>query len=235
MNSLVEKIIESESVGEKELWATPCRSYTFLNPVSYLSARENPLCFLQMDGIFADGSLLAKAVGLRYGKRIRRRSFDMTSLAGRLFHHAEKHGKSVYLVGGTRQDIAGAAGVIQSSYPALRIAGSHHGYLWGDEVGLEEVMREIVSESPSYVIAGMGVGRQEEFLVMLRQRGYRGVCFTCGGFFSQLAGGGINYYPRWVDKANLRFAYRFLKERHTRRRYVDALFKFPLTFIRDAY
>ena len=82
MNSLlVTYILQTEKWTFPELFETKNRIYTFLNPVSYLIALENKSLFEQFDGIFADGSLLVSAIRLVYGKRVTRRSFDMTSLA----------------------------------------------------------------------------------------------------------------------------------------------------------
>lgn len=44
-----------------------------------------------MDGIFADGGLLVKAIKLVYGKLVTRRSFDMTSMAPELFSLSQLH------------------------------------------------------------------------------------------------------------------------------------------------
>ena len=41
----------------------------------------------------------------------------------------------------------------------------------------------------------------------------------------------INYYPKWIDKYNLRFLYRMYKEPHTRMRYLKAGIIFPLRFV----
>lgn len=41
----------------------------------------------------------------------------------------------------------------------------------------------------------------------------------------------MHYYPNWVDKMNLRFVYRMYKEKHTRTRYLQAAFLFPVRFI----
>jgi N-acetylglucosaminyldiphosphoundecaprenol N-acetyl-beta-D-mannosaminyltransferase len=65
----------------------------------------------------------------------------------------------------------------------------------------------------------MGIGRQEQFLLHAASSGWTGWGFTCGGYLDQLAGG-IDYYPRWVDQANLRFLYRLYREpRRLWRRY----------------
>ncbi len=69
--------------------------YTYLNPVSYLTALKEKALFGMMDGIFADGGLLVKAIRLVYGVKVTRRSFDMTSMAPEVLAYANEHGMSV--------------------------------------------------------------------------------------------------------------------------------------------
>ena len=74
---------------------------------------------------------------------------------------------------------------------------------------------------------------QEKFLLKVKNAGYPGVGFTCGGFIHQTSKNEIDYYPAWVDKTNLRFVYRMWKEPHTRKRYVMAGLLFPARFIAE--
>ena len=95
---LVSKIISTESFSVNQIFENKGKAYTYLNPVSYLTALDNKELFGKMDGIFADGGLLVKAIKLVYGKQVTRRSFDMTSMAPELFDYVAKHGKTIYVV-----------------------------------------------------------------------------------------------------------------------------------------
>jgi len=200
--------------------------------VSYLIATRNEKLFSRFDGILVDGFILVAAIRLFYGKRIQRRSFDMTSVAASLFRRAQSECKSVYLIGAKPEQIERSIGILRKQYPEICIAGYRHGYFSSmDE--LTGVCDEIVRLNPDYVIAGMGAPLQEIFLLQLKECGYKGTGFTCGGFISQLSMKGMTYYPRWTDKYNMRFLYRFCKERHTRKRYMKALILFPAYFLWD--
>lgn len=59
---LVQKILSTEALSIDEVFTKKGRIYTFLNPVSYLSALDNKAMFTRFDGIFADGSILAAAI-----------------------------------------------------------------------------------------------------------------------------------------------------------------------------
>jgi len=214
----------------EELCIRGNKIYTFLNPVSYLDAIKNEKLFERFDGILVDGSILTVAIRLLYGKRIKRCSFDMTSVASSLFHHAQTEYKSIYLIGARQEQIERSVRILQKKYPEIRITGYRNGYLTSmDEI--KKTCKEIIRLKPDYVIAGMGTPLQEMFLLQLKDCGYKGIGFTCGGFISQLSMKGVAYYPKWTNKYNLRFLYRFYKEKHTRKRYLKTAFLFPLYFI----
>lgn len=61
LSPIVNKIIRSEKLLVREIFAEKRKVYTFLNPVSYLSALDNKDLFERIDGIFADGSILVAA------------------------------------------------------------------------------------------------------------------------------------------------------------------------------
>lgn len=189
--------------------------YTFLNPVSYLDAIKHKELFTQYDGIFADGGLLVKAVKFFYGKTIQRRSFDMTSLAPVLFDYAQDNGKSIAIVASKQESIEQAVKILIAKYPKLSILYFRNGYFNTNEEKMATV-HKIVLLKPDFLIVGMGIVKQEDFLLKVKDAGYLGVGFTCGGFIHQIAKDKAEYYPEWIDKHGLRFIYRMYKEPHTR-------------------
>ena len=227
---LISKIVRTNREELYDVFSKKNRIYTFLNPVSYLIALENKSLFEQFDGIFADGSLLVSAIRLVYGKRVTRRSFDMTSLAPELLNYLMENRKTLYIVASGQEQVECAVRIFQEQYPKLRIAGLRNGYFSSDaEMDMEA--SHIVELNPDFLIVGMGALMQEKFLLKVKKMGYQGVGFTCGGFIHQTAMNRMRYYPDWVDKMNLRFVYRMYKEKHTRTRYLQAAFLFPARFI----
>lgn len=154
----------------------------------------------------------------------------MTSLAPKLLAYAETNGKSVYIVASRQEQVEKAVGIFTERYPKLNIVGYRNGY-FASEKEQDEEARHIVGVNPDFLIVGMGVLMQERFLLKVKDSGYKGIGFTCGGFIHQTAKDEIDYYPAWADKLNLRFVYRMLKEKHTRKRYMQAAFSFPVRFI----
>ena len=227
---LVQKILATETLSLDEVFTKRGRVYTFLNPVSYLSALDEKAMFAHFDGIFADGSILVAAIKTVYGRSVTRRSFDMTSLAPELLSYAETHNKSIYIVASRQEQVEKAVGIFNGRYPKLMVAGYRNGY-FASEKEQDEEAQHIVGVNPDFLIVGMGALMQERFLLKVKDSGYRGIGFTCGGFIHQTAKDEIDYYPAWADKLNLRFVYRMYKEKHTRKRYLQAAFLFPARFI----
>ena len=234
LSPIVKKILSTEELTLREVLIENRKVYTFLNPVSYLSALDNKELFAHFDGIFADGSILVAAIKLVYGKTVTRRSFDMTSLAPELLSYAETHNKSVYIVASRQEQVEKAVGIFNERYPKLMVAGYRNGY-FASEKEQDEEAQHIVGVNPDFLIVGMGALMQERFLLKVKDFGYRGIGFTCGGFIHQTAKDEIDYYPAWVDRMNLRFLYRMYKEKHTRKRYLQAALLFPARFIAERF
>lgn len=229
---LVNKILSTEKYSVNQIFESKGKVYTFLNPVSYLTALDNKELFGQMDGIFADGGLLVKAIKMLYAKVVTRRSFDMTSMAPELFAYVAKHGKAIYIVASKREQVEKAVEIFHERYPKVKFAGYRNGY-FANEDEMEQEAKHITELNPDFLIVGMGALMQEKFLLKVKNAGYQGVGFTCGGFIHQTSKNEIDYYPAWVDKTNLRFVYRMWKEPHTRKRYVMAGLLFPARFIAE--
>ena len=229
---LVNKILSTEKYSVNQIFETKGKVYTYLNPVSYLTALDNKKLFGQMDGIFADGGLLVKAIKLLYGKQVTRRSFDMTSMAPELFAYAEEHGKTINIVASKQEQVEKAVAIFRERYPKAKFAGYRNGYFSSEE-DMDKEARHICEVNPDFLIVGMGALMQEKFLLKVKNAGFLGIGFTCGGFIHQTSKNEIDYYPAWVDKTNLRFVYRMWKEPHTRKRYLMAGLLFPARFIAE--
>lgn len=228
-STLVKNIISTEQQTINQFLSKQGKIYTFLNPVSYLTALDNKKLFEQFDGIFADGSILVAAIKVLYGKSITRRSFDMTSLAPQLLSYAEQNKKTIYIVASKQEQVEKAVNIFKERYPNLQITGYRNGYFTSDSE-MDKEAKFITETNPDFLIVGMGALMQEQFLLKVKLAGFKGIGFTCGGFIHQTSKNEIEYYPVWANKLNLRFVYRMYKEKHTRKRYIQAAFLFPIRF-----
>lgn len=227
---LIKKIIETDPCNP-EIFEKKGKIYTFLNPVSYLDAINNLSLYDKFDGIFADGYFLTLAIQLRFHKKIKRCSFDMTSLAAKLFSYSQAQNKTLYIIGSKQNEINQFKKIIRIDYPNLNIVGCRNGY-FNSEEELDKEVKNIIEKKPNFVLCGMGSIFQEKFLVKLKNSGFTGIAFTCGGFITQTSKSKIMYYPKFFDKLNIRFIYRMIHEKHTRKRYLKAFFCFPMHFFK---
>ena len=155
-----------------------------------------------MDGLYVDGMLMCKMINLMWGKKIRRLSFDMSGMAVDLFERLNKNTESIYFLGSKQEELEATVRQIISGYPNMKITGYRNGYFSSREQRAQAIS-DIVELNPDFTIVGMGSPLQEQFCIDLKEAGYKGIAFTCGGFLHQTSNR-LNYYPDWVNKYNLR-------------------------------
>lgn len=190
---------------------------TYLNPYSYLLIRQSDVDLSKFTRIYIDGGLLARALRILIRRKLQRVSFDMTSAAPVLFARWSKEGRGIYFIGAKEEEITRFMAVIVTAFPGLHVTGYRNGYFSSDEER-KSVIREICDASPDILIAGMGTPLQERFLIDAREAGWQGAGYTCGGFLHQ-TGSKLSYYPNWINKMGLRWAYRIYDEPGLARRY----------------
>ncbi len=182
---------------------------SFINPGAWaLSARRPEYLGLlnEMTMVLADGEGVARAARWLAGEDCQRLSFDMSSLAGPFFEAVQKAKATIMFIGGKPGVDEEFISKLHGNMPELKIIGSQHGF--GE---IPDKVVAVMKKNPDVVIVGMGSPRQEAFLVTLRDAGYEGVAMTCGGFLDQYLLSDP-YYPKWIDKYNLRWLYRLYME-----------------------
>lgn len=152
------------------------------------------------------------------GINANRVSFDMTSIAPVVFEYCQKNNLSVYILGGEEGIAQSAVDVFKKNYPSLNVIGCHSGFFESKQYR-SSTIHNIANMSPNVVIAGMGAPYQEQFLLDLKNAGWKGEGYTCGGFLHQTASQGIEYYPNWINRLNLRWLYRMYDEPKLVKRY----------------
>lgn len=201
---------------------------TFLNPYYIELLRNNPNLYQKFDYICSDGMIPIILNRIWKHPKSFRISFDMTSLAKKLFERIEQTKESVYFIGSKQTDIDMFVQNIQKQYSQINIIGYNHGYIKNK---IEKTADKIISSNPDIIIIGMGAPMQDEFAILLHNRGFKGTIYTCGGFFHQTTKK-INYYPTWINKLNLRTPYRLVKEPYVLKRviryYPPFLFRYSL-------
>lgn len=123
----------------------------------------------------------------------------------------------VYFLGATSEVCARAQREALKLFPALQVAGSHHGFF--DAEGEQEIVRNIRASGAKLLFVAMSSPKKETFIE--RWKGQLGVDFVMGvgGSFDVLAGL-VRRAPEWMQRNGLEWLYRVLQEpRRMWRRY----------------
>jgi len=227
---LFQKISKIQFEGDKDELIQGI--YTFINPYSYFVARRNPKIFDDFDKVFVDGSLFVSFFNFFFPKqRVNRVSFDMTSIGKEVFISSSANNKRIFFIGAKKSEIKATINILKTEYKGLNICGYRDGY-FDSENEKKKVLKYLLEINPDVVIVGMGTPLQEEFLSDLKGLGWKGTGFTCGGFLHQTANK-LYYYPKYVNKLNLRWLYRLIREPHSRKRFLKTYPIFPFIFLYD--
>jgi N-acetylglucosaminyldiphosphoundecaprenol N-acetyl-beta-D-mannosaminyltransferase len=158
------------------------------------------------DLVLPDGIGVAIASRWINGIHVERQSFDETSLFNPICNLLNKLGKSLCIVGAEPGVAKRALEKMRNTYPNIKYLGAIDGYQ-----PFDEAIDWVKAQSPDVVIVGMGAPLQESFLLRLRQDGFGGVGISCGGFLDQYIQD-RQYYPDWIDRLELRWLYRLVRE-----------------------
>lgn len=183
----------------------------YVYPYQYLQIRKNKEFYSRADYILLDGMMLTRLFNLFKVSSNRRMSIDFSGIADDLLTHIANNNRTLYIIGAKQEELDQFLVNIKGKYPKLNIIGSHHGYVKNNRNLYDQAIQDIVNNNPEFVLCGMGSPLQEEFLFDLKDKGWNGTGYTCGGFIFQTSLSLI-YYPEWVNTFKLRWLYRGISE-----------------------
>ncbi|RMF56772.1 MAG: glycosyltransferase [Bacteroidetes bacterium] len=127
-----------------------------------------------------------------------------------LMSAAREHRWRVYYLGGKPGVAERAAHVLRNEFPGLEIK-THHGYfdMEGDEN--EAVLDDIQAYQPHVLMVGMGMPRQEHWVVQNLERIKAHAILTSGACFDYVAGA-VPTPPRWMGYVGLEWLFRLMSE-----------------------
>jgi N-acetylglucosaminyldiphosphoundecaprenol N-acetyl-beta-D-mannosaminyltransferase len=204
-NFMIEAVFPRRRVG-RPLYLTSANGEVLARcSVEQITAR----LFRTADLINADGQPLVTISRLKSKTPLPER-VATTDLFHVVARKAQAAGLSFYMYGADNRENAAAIANVRKMYPDLKIAGRCHGYLRGEELWAK--VCEINRLAPDYLWLGLGVPREqafvEEFTSLLTNVG---VIKTSGGLFNYLSGSRPRA-PRWIQQANLEWAWRIWLE-----------------------
>lgn len=182
--------------------------------------------FSLADYSFIDGMLvvlLGQLAGLPLKREQRARYLDFVYP---LFAEAAKRRWRIYFLGSEPGVGEKAADELQRLYPGLQILTRHGHFNASSSSGENRaVLREIDVYSPHLLLVGMGMPRQEVWILENRNRITANVIAPCGAIMDYIAGV-KRTPPRWLGPLYLEWTYRLLTEpaRLSRRYLVEPWF-----------
>lgn len=123
----------------------------------------------------------------------------------------DRAGLTLFLLGGSRTEVAGARRAIEGRLPQLRIVGAHPGHfvLRGPEN--DEVISQVSDVAPDVLLVGMGFPRQEIWIAENLDRLNVRVAVAEGGSFTFIAGA-VSRAPGWMRRAGLEWLFRLARQ-----------------------
>ncbi|WP_321947270.1 WecB/TagA/CpsF family glycosyltransferase [Paraburkholderia sp. J10-1] len=135
----------------------------------------------------------------------------------------------VFFLGGTEEVVARVCAKLKAQFPALKVAGYHHGYFWDDEQKMVESIRE---SGARLLFVAISSPKKETFIERWKEQ--LGVDFVMGvgGTFDVIAGK-VRRAPKWMQMAGMEWLFRVIQEpRRMWRRYLITNSKFVLMLIK---
>ncbi len=193
---------------------------TFLNPYyarrtaadADLAAAINDFDIVQPDGwgvVYG-----ARLAGIDVPERV-----AIEDVERPLFDAMARDHSTVHLFGSAPGVADRAAANLTDWFPGLRIAGVHHGWLdveaghpgHFDEADARRVAGDIAASGADLVLVGLPTPLQQEFVQKWSPVLGDRVVMTVGAYLDKLAED-LDWYPRWMERARLGWAYRVVRE-----------------------
>ncbi|MFC1701444.1 WecB/TagA/CpsF family glycosyltransferase [Pseudomonadota bacterium] len=194
---------------------------SYLNPYAYSVAKSNldyASNLNRFDLVVCDGIGIQTAVKAVFKLTTPILSLDYSGIGHDYLQFGAERKMHLCMVGSEKEVVDKAASKINNRYPGFGKITAFSGY--GESAN--EAKKFILESEPDLVLAGLGMGLQESYMIELVSRGWQGVGICVGGFFDKLAKPQVNY-PKWTEKTRMRFLGRLIKEprRLSRRYFID--------------
>lgn len=190
-------IIGNHNLHSLYLWCHEPKMREFYTSADYVNIDGMSLVFL--------GWMLRLPLKAEH----RTNSFDLLPL---LADRAAKCQWRLFFLGSKPGVAEKAAQTLRIRYSGLQIS-THHGYFDTNPCGKEnqDVLAEISRSQANILLVGMGMPRQETWIVENRDKIAACAILTCGGLMDLVAGE-IPTAPRWLGPLGLEWLFRLFSE-----------------------
>ena len=193
--------------------------YTFLSTLNFRKFYESNNS--TEISIIPDGITMISLLFIKYGRVFKKNNFDLSGLAPIVISTKKNN---IYFFGGDKNEIKTFKNYMFKLFKSINEKNSFF-YNGFDEL---EKINTIKFQKNDIIILSIGCPLQERIgaNIFLKYNFIR--VFTSGAFISQTAKSNNTgvYYPKLIEKLNLRFIYRALKEKGHYKRLVSAFIDF---------
>lgn len=127
-----------------------------------------------------------------------------------LMSEAARKGWKIFYLGSKPGTAEKAAGILQAQHPSLQICTAH-GYFSMDGEQNQQVLEKIREYGPHVLMVGMGMPRQEHW-ILDNLGGIRANAILCAGACFDYVAGAVPVPPRWMGQIGLEWLYRMVAE-----------------------
>ena len=208
--------IRRSFVDRKQICVAFCNSNTMLHAFRSAAYAQTLSRFLLLnDGLGVD------LCSLLFEREPFQHNLNGTDFVPELLA-ASGAGRSVYLLGTTKEVVAESARKLAARFPNCRIVGTHHGYFEPGDIDF--IISDINAVSPDILLVGLGNPLQEQFIAKYAGRIDARVLIGVGAFLD-FAAGTVPRAPKIVRSLRLEWLFRLSKEplRLGRRYTLDAI------------
>lgn len=157
--------------------------------------------------INADGAsvvMASKKLGMKLPERV-----AGIDLMQELVDLCSKKGYRVYLLGAKQEVVEQTKTALEKTYSNVNICGIHNGYFKKEE--WDDISEIVKQANPDIVFVGITSPTKEYLIEHLQNNGHQCVFMGVGGSFDVISGN-IPRAPKWMQKCNLEWLFRVMKE-----------------------
>jgi N-acetylglucosaminyldiphosphoundecaprenol N-acetyl-beta-D-mannosaminyltransferase len=189
--------------------------HTYLHDPAYRRLHERPETTIHIDGTPLLWAARLRKLPLRSEHRT-----GVIDWIHPLLSEASEEGWRVYHLGGDESELSAGLGVVRERYPGIKSAG-HQGFFdtTPGSPASQVVLEDIREFRPDLLLLGMGMGRQERWILHNSHLVEAPAIVTVGSVMKLLSGE-LRTPPRWTGRFGVEWLFRFVQQpRTTFRRY----------------
>jgi N-acetylglucosaminyldiphosphoundecaprenol N-acetyl-beta-D-mannosaminyltransferase len=202
-----------ETLTQCELYydSEPCQLIFFINAHCFNIAQDNQA---YKNALNDADLLLNDGIGFKLGAKFKgiqiKENMNGTDFIPKLCRQARDLGKNIYLLGGEEGIAIQAKLNLERTFSGISIVGARNGFFDFDRD--EELVKEITDCKTDLLIVGMGVPRQELWLMKNKEK-LRGVKISvAGGAVLDFISGNVPRAPVWMQKTGTEWVFRLYNE-----------------------